>query len=390
MPHPAQSTSLPPISSDRQLYHQLACKTLSEIMQDGPIDFATYMQQALYHPSFGYYNTPFEKIGPSGDFTTASQWSDFFGFSLAMWVKQQMETTGIDTLLECGSGSGYMLAQLLKQLKHMNSLPQCILISEISPSHRVLQKKTFSELIPDVLDNIQWVSLPLEQTRSAIVIANEVLDALPVHRFMYYQNQFYLCLVGLEHQTFRWMTTPLDTPLLNDSITAMIQRHQTKGDVAYLSEHPQGLKDYLSMLFQSLDKAVMLFIDYGYPSSEYYHEQRRTGTLKCFYKHHQHNNPLILTAIQDITAHVDFTQVAAMAHTIGFHIDGYTTQANFLIEQGILEHKQFIRKPTIKENQVIKKLLMPQDMGEPCKTMVISKNLAPENNHFKHCLLHAL
>jgi SAM-dependent MidA family methyltransferase len=140
------------------------------------------------------------------------------------------------------------------------------------------------------------------------------------------------------------------------------------------------LRSFVKTISKSLNKGMIFFIDYGYGEAEYYHPERRTGTLTCFYQHHHHQNPFIYPGLQDITAHVNFTEVIDAAHDEGCALSGFTTQSAFLLASGLLDHAETIvtqASPAEAFNihQSIKTLTLPTQMGDRVKVMALSKNM---------------
>lgn len=347
------------------------------IAAGGSISFSRYMELALYHP-LGYYLREDFAIGQHGDFTTAPEISPLFAQCIAQQscaIAQQIETNSI---LEIGAGTGKFASDFLNKCAAMGELPQQYYIYDISP---VLRKKQYHYLrthCSEHLNRIVWLD-QLPKNFMGVIIANEVLDALPVHCFQIEKNQAYERVVCLEGTGFGWQLTPAAGKLY-DAIEQI--RDECYLQEGYQSEINLRLIDLIQSLADSLSHGVLLLIDYGYGRREYYHPERSKGTLTCFYQHRRHDNPLLLPGLQDITAHVDFTAAAEAASAAGFDVAGFTTQAAFLLASGLLSLAAEHEKPlTVAErfklHQGIKQLTLPTEMGDRIKIMGLSMGCEP-------------
>ena len=341
---------------------------------NNPIGFDVFMDLALYHQEFGYYRSNKTIFGHRGDFITSPEVSDLFGFSLAKQCKQILNGGNI---LEFGAGSGILAAQILFELGRMESLPKKYFIIELSSQLRQTQKETIKKVLPEVFDRIEWLT-KLPKNFKGLVIANEVLDAFPVKRITFSKGSFYELGVGFKGGDFNWerMQEPLTHLNIPDSIDFQ---------EGYTTEINIQSGAWIKSLYDLMIDGTVILIDYGMTEAEYFHPQRNQGTLKCFSNHKSSDNPFIHIGKQDITASVNFSNIASIAKEIGFDISGYTTQSMFLISLGIdnyLKNEENEEKK-VKIAQEIKQLVLPGTMGEVFKVMALSKKQSVKLKGFK-------
>jgi SAM-dependent MidA family methyltransferase len=340
-------------------------------MQGGWIPFSRYMELTLYAPGLGYYTAGARKFGASGDFITAPELSSLFGRTLARQVAEVMEQSA-PQILELGAGSGKLAADILLELENMDSLPQRYTILEVSADLRQRQRQFLEERVPHLAGRVHWLeSLP--DTIYGAVIANEVLDALPVHLVCWTGDQILERGVACDADNFVWQ---MRAPIHDELLQAARQIDVPEGYVSEISLAARGL---VASLCDRLRQGVMLFLDYGFGAGEYYHPQRSSGTLMCHYRHHAHSDPFFLTGLQDITAHVDFSAVAESAIINDAHLLGYTTQAHFLINCGITD---FLVETSPEDTLAylplsaqLQKLTSPAEMGELFKVIALGKGI---------------
>lgn len=342
----------------------------AEITKLGPITFARYMELALYTPGLGYYSAGAQKLGVCGDFVTAPEISSLFSRSLARQCQQILQSLEKGDVLELGAGSGIMAADLLLELEKLAALPEHYYILEISADLKQRQQQLLKEKIPQLFDRIVWLdSLPLFKI-SGIILANEVLDAMPVHKFKIQEQTIQEFYIGLKNTELQWQ---LGLPSIN--LERQVQALNITATEDYESEINLALPSWLTAINNVLQQGVMLFGDYGFSRKEYYHPDRSMGTIMCHYRHRAHPDPLLFPGLQDITSHVDFTAVAEAADSNFLTVAGYTTQANFLLSCGITDLVQ-TADPILqmKLNQEFKKLVLPSEMGEIFKVMALTRD----------------
>lgn len=333
---------------------------------DGWISFARYMELALHAPALGYYSAGAAKLGAGGDFVTAPELGGLFGRTLARQVAQVLGD-GVTDVVELGAGSGKLARDLLAELAALDCLPQRYLILETSADLRQRQQALLRDAVPQLAPRVTWLD-ELPATLNAIVIGNEVVDAMPVHMITAGAEGIAECGVALHGATFGWHARPATGALRETALALGLPQ-------GYTTEINLAAPLLMRLLGSRLDRGVILLIDYGFPAREYYHPQRSAGTLMCHYRHHAHDDPFCLVGLQDITAHVDFSALANAATKSGLDVLGYANQAQFLINCGITE----VLAATPAENVAAylplaaqaQKLLSPAEMGELFKVIAL-------------------
>ncbi len=348
----------------------------------GWIGFAEFMNIALYQPGLGYYTSGSQKFGAKGDFITAPEVSPLFGQCLAKQIaevlgKFQKNSNEKTVVLEFGAGSGVLAVDILLELERLGSLPDQYLILELSAELKHRQQQILKEKASHLSERIQWLDRLPEDVNNAVVIANEVLDAMPVECFRFRHNVVESLMVGMENDELMARYVSADHKVV-DKLNSIQQRSDIEFSEGYCSEYNPSISGWLSALDSKIDKLVVLLIDYGYNEKEYYHADRTSGTLMCYYQHRAHDDFLWWPGLQDITAFVNFTDVAYCAVDLDLEVCGYTTQAAFLLANGLSElHAMQVTddvKQQIKLSQQIKTLTLPSEMGERFKVMALTKN----------------
>lgn len=351
----------------------------------GWISFADFMNISLYQPALGYYSSGLQKFGQEGDFITAPEVSPLFGQCLARQLSEviqnlQAASDEKTVLLEFGAGSGILAADILSQLEVLDVLPGRYLILELSAELRQRQKQTIQNQVPHLLERVQWLDQLPDNLSSVVVIANEVLDAMPVECYRVKNNQaneIETLMIGFDENRLVSRYVPAGSHVVN-AIGSIKQRSHIDFPDGYRSEYNPAIAGWLSELAGIADKLVMLLIDYGYNEKEYYLPDRSSGTLMCYYQHKAHADFLWWPGLQDITAFVNFTDAAYGAVSAGLDVSGYTTQAAFLLSCGLSElHASQVTdevQQQIKLSQQIKTLTLPSEMGERFKVLALTKN----------------
>ncbi len=355
--------------AEQQLSHQLKSDICAEIADKGPMTFARYMELALYAPSLGYYRSGLQKFGQQGDFITAPELSPLFSQCVAYQCQQVLEQLEGGDILEFGAGSGIMARIILQELARLTTLPEYYYILEVSAELRHRQQNEFKTHAPELLSKVIWLEeLPAKPLRG-VILANEVLDAMPVNRFGYLQN-FVEYYVDVKDDQLVWRLGPLSSQQLVEHL----ERLKIKFTDGYSSEINLWLEGWMASVSQCLVQGVVLLTDYGLTRREYYHPDRGCGTIMCHYRHRAHSNPFWWPGIQDMTAQVDFTAVALAAEAAQLNVHGYTHQAGFLLNCGILELIAVDDPQQRKElTRQAQRLITPGDMGEPFKAMALTK-----------------
>lgn len=344
--------------------------------QGGVISFEHYMQMALYQPGLGYYSAGATKFGAQGDFITAPETSPLFGRSLALQCQQILLELGAGSIMELGAGTGKLALDVLKQLDESGCLPEQYLILEVSADLRDRQQQTLSALPEHLLNRVLWLDEMPAPGFVGVVLANEVMDAMPVTLFQIEQDTVSEVCV---HETDEGLSLGLMDGMSAEQTETIKSLFERPPESTYTSEYNRNLDAWIASLSDILSQGCLLLIDYGSSRSEYYHPQRSAGSLMCYYRHHGHDNPLWYPGLQDITADVDFTSLAEAGVAHGMTLEGYTTQAHFLMGCGldqILQQAQQQDPEAFADYvQQIRQLTMPGGMGERFKVMVFSRDL---------------
>jgi SAM-dependent MidA family methyltransferase len=334
----------------------------------GWISFARYMELALYAPGLGYYSAGAKKLGKAGDFVTAPEISPLYGQTLARQVKQVLDAD-FDEVLEVGAGSGALAATLLEELERLGKVPRSYLILELSADLRERSRDRLAARVPYLMERVAWLNR-LPPSFSGVVLGNEVLDAMPAHVIRVQGRKFEEGGVGVKSGRLDWSWRLAGGELIDAARPLGLPE-------GFRTEIQLSARGFMRSLGEVLEKGAAFFVDYGFPAKEYYHPQRKEGTLMCHYRHHAHADPFFLPGLQDITSHVDFSAIAAAARAGGLEILGYTGQAQFLVNCGITE--VMARTPAEDAGEFLplanqaNRLMSPAEMGELFKVIALGK-----------------
>jgi SAM-dependent MidA family methyltransferase len=334
--------------------------------QGGWLPFDRFMAMALYAPGLGYYNSPGRKFGSlpesGSDFVTAPELSPLFGRALARQVAQALRASDSAQVWEFGAGSGALAAQLLEALAAEGVVVDRYTVVELSGILRERQRERLARFG----DVVAWVDT-LPDTICGVIVGNEVLDAMPVQLLHFDGLQWLERGVVSDGAAFGWADRP----------TALRPSHEAPRPAGTVTEvHPQA-RAFIATLAQRLTRGAAFFIDYGFPAAEYHHPQRDGGTLMCHRAHRADTDPLVDVGAKDITAHVDFTAMALAAQAGGLDILGYTSQAHFLMNCGVLDDLVGADVRTLANAQ---KLLTEHEMGELFKVLGVARGCDPAFN----------
>jgi len=375
---PAPDTLPEPSAEEQQRSRQL-CAVIEQACEHngGAISFAHYMQMALYQPGLGYYSHGSRKFGAAGDFVTAPEVSPLFAQCLARQIVEISQSLSDFSVLEFGAGSGVMAADILLALERQNVLPTQYQILELSAELRQRQRDTIANKAPDLLARVVWLD-KLPENFIGVVLANEVLDAMPVECFRRHGDAIEQMWVKFEAGHLIGDYRPADKAVA-EAAAEIEQRREALLPDNYCSELNLYHRPWIEALFNSMERGVVLLVDYGYGVKEYYHPERSQGTLMCHYQHRTHPDPFWCPGVQDITSYVDFSEVAHAAVDAGFEMLGYTSQATFLMGAGLAElHQEQVSddvRVQVRLSQQIKTLTLPSEMGERFKVMGLMKKL---------------
>ena len=366
--------ALPAPSDDARAHGERVAAHIARRISDagGWISFADYMDAALYAPGLGYYVAGSRKFGSDGDFVTAPEMSALFGRALAAQVAEIITQIPGD-VVELGPGTGRLTVDILGVLAARDALPKRYLLLEVSPDLRDRQRLLLQQKLPALLTRVEWIDELPRRWRGAIV-ANEVLDAVPPHLVVRADGTWFERGVGLESETLALVDRPLPEGELRK---AAGDQFPTQGD--YASEINPASQALVASIAQRCDAGVLLLLDYGFPAAEYYHPQRSTGTLMAHYRHRVLADPLFLPGLTDLTAHVDFTAIASAGVAAGMRVAGFTTQARFLVNCGLLDLLAQSGDPGsaayLREANAVQKLLSPAEMGELFKVLALTRGI---------------
>ncbi len=349
--------------------------------QSGWISFSRYMELALYAPGLGYYAGGSRKFGAEGDFVTAPELTSLFADALANQIAELLPQTGGD-LVEFGAGTGRLAVDLLLALERLGALPVRYRIVEVSAALAQRQRDVIAEKVPRLLERVEWLQ-ELPARLDGVLIGNEVLDAMPCELVRWDE-------AGIARQRgVAWR----DGFIWQDRDMAPASRlARAAADLApgadYLSEIPQAAAAFVASLAGRLARGALLLLDYGFPRREYYHPQRRQGTLMCHYRHHAHAEPFSYPGLTDITCHVDFSSVAVAGIEAGLDLIGYASQASFLLNCGIADELGKINPDDLAaylpQSAAVQKLLSPAEMGELFKVIAFGKGIGVDWRGFVH------
>jgi len=345
----------------------------------GAISFADYMDLALFAPGLGYYSAGTARFGADGDFVTAPESSSLFARCVARQTGEVLAALGGGDVCEVGAGSGALAADLLEALAEAERLPRRYRIVERSPALRERQRSLLGSRDGALFERVEWCD-ELPPGIHGVVIGNEVLDAMPAHRFRLRAGTLKECRVASHDGGFQWVETDCaGSALARHAESVLGTLCHTLPD-GYTSELAPVRQAFITRLGECLEEGVALLFDYGYARDEYFHPQRSSGTLRCFHRHRAHEDPLILTGLQDISVHVDFTAIAEAAQgdmAGDLEVSGFTTQAEFLLATGLLDACRDADPVSRRHAELtaqIKRLTLPSQMGEAVKVMALARD----------------
>jgi SAM-dependent MidA family methyltransferase len=357
-------------------HSELLCsKIATEIAsQGGWIPFSRYMEMALYQPGMGYYSAGAHKLGRDGDFTTAPEISPLFGAAIVstlLPVLEGLKSQGLPSkILEFGAGTGKLAESILNRLNTLGFQLDSYDIIEISPE---LAQRQQERLNAQTI-RCSWLS-SLPQHFQGIILANEVIDAIPCEAIIYHNGFWYWHGVSMTDHQLTWkLGKPVEQALLPD---ALLTGNFSEG---YLTELPIQANAWIRHIAKSLDLGLFLTFDYGFPESEYYHPQRSEGTLMAHHRHHAIQDPFYFPGLCDLTCHVEWTNIGRNALAEKVDDVHLSNQAAFLLDAGIGDIALELGDPSNPQtflpiSHSLQKLLSEAEMGELFKAFAFSKNL---------------
>ncbi|WP_457096641.1 class I SAM-dependent methyltransferase [Lysobacter sp. P5_B9] len=379
----APPTSLPAPDADALAHSErLSAFVRREIAaNDGAIPFSRFMELALYAPGLGYYSAGARKFGEGGDFVTAPELGPIFAACIAESVAPVLQQLGSSAVfLELGGGSGAFAEVALKRLLELDALPDRYLILEPSADLRERQRERLQRsLSPMLFELVEWLNGPLPDDWSGVLFANEVIDALPTPRFAIRDGEVFEEYVTIDGDRFARTLRPADA-FLGNAVRHVERSLEHPLAEGYRSEVLPQLPYWIQAVSGGMQRGAMLFVDYGHPRGEFYQPDRTDGTLRAYYRHRMHDEPLLWPGLQDLTASVDFTALAEAGVAAGFDFAGYCSQASFLLGNGMasvferIERMHDATEQQRRRNEV-KKLTLPSEMGERFQVMGFAKDV---------------
>jgi len=365
--------SLPPPDPDARAHSARVRDAIANAIDEGGgfLPFDRYMHIALYAPGLGYYVAGTRKFGAGGDFVTAPEMTALFGTTLGVQIAAILDATADRQIVELGAGSGKLAADLLAMLAARGTPPSRYQIIEVSGELRERQRATLERAAASQLRRVEW-STEIPAAIAGAVVMNEVLDAIPPHVVVRRGGAWFERGVTRHGDQFEWAERPLRDKRLTVLANA---RFPAEGD--YLSEINPAAEALVELIGRRLTAGAMLIIDYGFPRAEYYHRERSEGTLIGHYRHRAHTDPFLWPGLSDLTTHVDFTAVAAAGERAGLDVEGFASQASFLLSCGVLDRLRDVG-PTeslayLREASAVQTLTSPSEMGESFKVLALSR-----------------
>jgi len=346
---------------------------------DDFLPFDRFMEIALYAPGLGYYVAGAHKFGREGDFVTAPELSPLFGVCLARQCAAVLETGG-EGVIEFGGGSGRLALSVMQTLRAAGFRDFRYAILELSPELRARQAALIEREAPELFAQIEWWQGPPARPWHGTLLANEIVDAIPVSSFELQEGRILERGVGLDPtENLVWRARPAPAPLAK-AVRATLPLPPSEYPQDWSSEINLRLPAFLTDLNRFVARGAVVLADYGYPRAEFYHPDRAQGTLQCYYRHRVHADPLWMPGIQDITAAVDFTAVAEAADEAGWSVAGFAEQAQYLMDCGITDllaaDMRSLPEEAERRARAVKRLLLPQEMGTRVKIMTLTREHA--------------
>lgn len=354
-----------------EISRRLTRRIRQEIEARGWIGFDRYMERALYEPELGYYHNGSIKFGPQGDFVTAPELSPVLARALAAQLGTVLQRVDRPVVLEVGAGTGRLAVDLMRALGELD-IHARYRILEPSPELRDRQRARCAAAGVEA----HWLDDFPDESFDGAIVANEVLDAFPATCFVRRAAEVRPLGVGSAQNGLTWMEGPVDEELSRQvaSLEGRLGRRLPNG---YRSEVSRRLPSWMRRIAAALNRGAAFILDYGLTEAEYYHPQRADGTLICHYRHRAHDDPFLFPGLQDISAWVDFSACARAAHDAGLTIAGFTTQGQFIVEAVTVPEARISQEAADPAAaQALKTLVLPGEMGERFKLLVLSRGLS--------------
>ena len=376
-----------------QIHSELVMENLAKEIKanQGWISFEDFFDFVMYKPGLGYYSAGAQKLGPSGDFTTSPEISRLFGKTVSNQVIALLNNFESPSIIEIGAGSGKLAYDIINNLINSKVDFDKYYILEVSADFIERQKQELSLLPDEAFEKVIWLDSILEAPVEGIVIGNEVVDALPFKRFTVVDHKIQEIGVSIKNGQLTESTRDADKTLAEE--VRLIEKALNRDfEHNYTSEIRLNTGQWLKGISSMLKSGAILFIDYGYSRQEYYAADRKNGSMICHYRNTAHENPFLNLGVQDISASVEFTLLAEKALEEQLEVGLFTSQSDFLINGNILGELDKIEDDTLRMEltQEIKQLLMPSQMGQTFKCMMLYKNISLDSFEGIRDLRHTL
>jgi SAM-dependent MidA family methyltransferase len=366
----------------------LAALLQNKIRRHGPVQFSWFMEQALYHPEFGYYTSTRHRIGRTGDFYTNVSVGRVYGQLLAFQVIEMWKLLGMPrdfSVVEEGAEDGQLALDILSAIDEESTEAAADIRYTIVEPTFSKQQRQRARLEPQFGGKLSWLTALADLVPvTGAFISNEFVDAMPVHVVEYRNGRWSELLVEHSGEHFVFAPSRVDKPELKQAL----EKLPVPACSPYRTEVNLGADPWIQAIAGKLNRGFILIVDYGYPRLEYYGPERTAGTLSCYSRHRRTYNPLERPGEIDITAHVDFTSLAEAADQAALCIAGYTDQHHFIIgaaearlralervveAQGLTRaHSGFLR--------ACRTLMHPGNMGMAFKFLLLTKGVAENLN----------
>ena len=376
-----------------QSHSELVMENLAKEIKanQGWISFEDFFEFVMYKPGLGYYSAGAKKLGSSGDFTTSPEISRLFGKTVSNQVLALLNNFASPSIIEIGAGSGRLAYDIITNLINSKMDFDKYYILEVSADFRERQRQELSLLPDETFEKVIWLDSILEAPVEGIVIGNEVIDALPFKRFTVVDHKIQEIGVSIKNGQLTESTRDADKTLAEE--VRLIEKALNRDfEQNYTSEIRLNIGQWLKGISSMLKSGALLFIDYGYSRQEYYAADRKNGSMICHYRNTAHENPFLNLGVQDISASVEFTLLAEKALEEQLEVGLFTSQSDFLINGNILGELDKIEDDTLRMEltQEIKQLLMPSQMGQTFKCMMLYKNISLDSFEGIRDLRHTL
>ena len=381
------SLDLPPPDEELRAHSDRLAQLLrAEILRDGPLSFARYMEMCLYTPGLGYYSAGLRKFGRDGDFVTAPELGPVFAGCLARVIAPVLRRLDQPTILELGPGSGRLAVDLCRALRDLDALPHRYWLLERSADLRERQIERLEQELPELLPRMAWLDRPPSERWDGVLLGNEVVDALPAELFQIgpgglAEAALQQLRVTCVDDRFDWLPAPMPV----EDVRRLLPRLQSLPrplPPGWRGDWQPDMAAWLHAVGEKLRDGLVLLADYGEVRSDLYHPRQGEGSLRCFYRHRVHGDPFWWPGLCDISVGVDFTALAEAGDRLGWTLLHYDEQSAFLRQAGIEsvvgDLSRLSERRRVATADEIKTLLLPSAMGERFKVMAFCHGLNPD------------